>query len=461
MRKITKSILSLSLLSTMLLFSGFGCKGLTAEEQTSVRGVTLNYWTVFNDVDELKKYAAEYKAMRPQVTINIRQVRYEEFDTLFTNALADDVGPDIVSMHVRWLRKNQNRLSAAPASVQVPRLVEKNKYTKEMAVVIDTVPLPRERDIRNEYVQSVHKDVVIDGQIYGLPIAFDSLALFYNQTLLDRAGIAEAPATWEEFVEAIQKTTKFNSTLDITQSGVALGTSNNIDNFFDIVSLFMMQSGVIPVSQQSVTFAAGVDRAQDRSHPMLRALDFYTGFARATADRYSWNEKQQNAFDEFVRGKSAFFLGFAYDYPRIKERAPQLDIQITTVPQLNPSSPSNVANYWLESVVKKSKYQNEAWDFVRFITSKEKVKTYTTATFRPSPYREQIAEQQTDETMEPFATQALFADNWYRGRESDIAVSTMKDLITEFLRPGNTEQETLKKDKTVILNGAAKIQQTY
>ncbi len=456
-----RSIIFSTILTVLLVFSGFGCKGLTAQEQSSVKAVTLNYWTVYNDVEELKKYAAEYKALRPQVTINIRQVRYEEFDQLFTNALADDVGPDIVSMHVRWIRKNQNRLATAPDSVQVPRLIQKNKYTKEMAVVVDTIPLPKERDLRSEYVQSVHKDAVIEGKIYGLPIAFDSLALFYNQTLLDRAGIAEAPTTWEEFVAAVQKTTKFNATLDITQSGVALGTSNNIDNFFDIVSLFMVQSGATPVTQESVTFAAGVDRSQDRSHPMIRALDFYTGFARATADRYSWNEKQQNAFDEFVRGKSAFFFGFAYDYPRIKARAPQLNIKITTVPQLNSGSPANVANYWLESVVKKSKHQNEAWDFVRFISSKEKVQTYTTATFRPSPYREQIVVQQQDETMGPFATQALFADNWYRGRESEIAVSAMKDMITEFLRAGNTEQETLKKDKTVIINAAAKIQQTY
>ncbi len=444
-----------------MVFSGFGCKSLTQQEQAAVRPVTLNYWTVFNDVEELKKYAAEYKLMRPQVTINIRQVRYEEFDRLFTNALADDVGPDIVSMHVRWLRKNQARLSPAPSSVQVSRLVLKNKYTKEQEVVVDTIPLPKEKDIRSEYVKSVQEDVIIGGKIYGLPLAFDSLALFYNQTLLDRGGIAEPPKTWEEFVTAVQKTTRFSSALDITQSGVALGTAANIDNFFDIISLFMLQSGVTPVSNGRITFANGVDRSQDRSVPVLQALDFYTGFAKPTADRYSWNERMQNAFDEFVRGKTTFFLGFAYDYPRIKGRAPQLNIQIAPIPQLNPGSPSNVANYWVESVVKKSKYQNEAWDFVRFITSKEKVKTYTASTFRPSPYREQVSEQQKDEKMGPFATQALFADNWYRGRESDLAVTAMEDMITAFLRPGNTEEETLKKDKAIILNTAAKIQQTY
>jgi multiple sugar transport system substrate-binding protein len=455
------SIFALLTLTTLLVVSGFGCKGLSTEERAAIVPVKLEYWTVFGDVEALRSYAAEYSARYPHVAITVRQVRYEEFDQLFTNALADDVGPDIVSMHVRWLRENQTRLVPAPANVRMPRLVQKNQYTKDQELVVDTIPLPRDRDMRSQYVKTVYDDVVIGEGIYGLPMAFDSLALFYNQTILDRAGIAGPPKTWDEFVEMIQKTTRFNTTLDIIQSGVALGTSNNIDNFFDIVSLLMLQSGVVVSEGNAVTFNAGVERATDRSHPTLRALDFYTGFARPTADRYSWNEKMQNAFDEFVRGRSAFFLGFAYDYPRIEARAPQLDIQIATVPQLNPDSPTNVANYWVESVVKKSPDQNEAWGFVQFVTSKEKVADYTARTFRPSPYREQITTQQEDEKMGPFATQALFAENWYRGKDVEVATSAMKDMITEYLRQGNTPEATLQKDKAAVVNTAAKIQQTY
>ncbi len=461
MKERVKTILSLILLSSLLVFSGFGCKGLNQQERASLRPVTLNYWTVYGDVEQLRIYAAEYSARYPHVKINIRQVRYEEFDSLFTNALADDVGPDIVSMHVRWLRKNEVRLASAPASIKSPRLVMKNQYTKEQEVVVDTVSLPTERDIRNQYVGTVAKDVIIDGNIFGLPMALDSLALFYNQTILDRSGIAEAPKTWDEFVRAVQQITKFSATLDIIQSGVAMGTSNNIDNFADIVALLMLQSGSKVTDGDTVAFASGVDRDQNRTHATIRALDFYTGFARATADRYSWNEKMQNAFDEFVRGRTAFFLGFAYDYPRLQARAPQLAIKIATIPQLNPETPVNVANYWVESVVKKSQNQNEAWGFINFITSKEKVQQYVTATFRPSPYREQITAQQEDETLGPFATQALFAENWYRGREADVATTALKDMVTEYLRQGNTPEETLRKDKSVIINTAAKIQQTY
>src|SRR3989339_1034432 len=437
---------------------GFGCKGLTQEQQAAIRPVTLEFWTVYDDVDQLQKFATEYKAMRPYVTVNIRQIRYDEFDRLFTNALADEVQPDIVSMHVHWLRKNINRLLPAPPAVKMARIFQKNQWTDEREVLIDTIPLPTVRDIKSNYVNTIYEDVVVDNQIYGLPLSVDALGIFYNRDILDRAGVPEAPTSWEVFVDAVQKTTKFNASGDIVQSGVSLGTAYNIDASFDLISLFMMESGTNMSSGGVVHFADGLQES-DRSHPTFKALDFYTDFARPVKEVYSWNEQKGNALDEFVRGKVAFYFGYAYNYPTIKARAPQMNIETIPMFQLNPDSPSNVANYWVQSVVKKSRNPNEAWDFVRYIASQEKVKEYTTATFRPSPFRSQIAEQQQDENMEPFATQALFAQNWYRGNDVDIASSAFKGMVSDLLKPYG-EIEPLERDRAIIINTAARVQQT-
>jgi len=35
--------------------------------------------------------------------------------------------------------------------------------------------------------------------------------------------------------------------------------------------------------------------------------------------------------DAFVRGKVVFYFGYAYDYPRIKARAPQMNMKILEV----------------------------------------------------------------------------------------------------------------------------------
>ena len=455
-----KKILALSIISVFFMTTGFGCKGLSETQINSLTPVKLTYWTVYDDVDMLRTFATEYSERYPHISIDIRQVKYDEFDNLFTNALADDVGPDIVSQHVTWLRKNSTRLLSAPASTQMPRLIVANNLSKEQQLVTDSNILPSISIVKNSYVNTVGNDVVIDGKIYGLPLSMDTLAIYYNQDLLDRAGIAEAPKDWSSFIEDVKKLTKFNSVGDIVQSGTALGTANNINASFDIVSLFMRQSGVSLSVNNTVTFASGLEQAPDRNAAVLNALDFYTDFAKPTKEAYTWNEKKNNDLEEFIRGRVGFYFGYSYDYQTIKNRAPQMNLRIMPILQLNNENPSNIANYWVESVVQKTKNPNEAWDFVRFVSSPENVARYTAKVFSPSPIRSQIATQQEDENLGPFATQALFAENWYRGRNVDVARNAFATMVTEFLKPSDDELELLKKDKTVIINAAALVQQT-
>ncbi|PIY93253.1 MAG: hypothetical protein COY69_02650, partial [Candidatus Magasanikbacteria bacterium CG_4_10_14_0_8_um_filter_32_14] len=309
-----KKILTISLISVFFLTTGFGCKGLSQAQVSSIKPVKLTYWTVYNDVDMLRSLASEYSTRYPHVAIEIRQVNYDEFDNLFTNALADDVGPDVVSQHVRWLRKNEIRLLPAPVATKMGRLVIVNNFSKDQQLITDTNSLPSATYIKNSYVKTVYDDVVVGDKIYGLPLAMDTLSIFYNQDLLDRAGIAEAPKDWNSFVEDVKKMTKFSSAGDIVQSGTALGTANNINAATDILAMFMTQSGIKITMGNTVTFASSLGNAQDRNVPILNALDFYTDFAQPTKEAYSWNEKKPEALDEFIRGKVGFYFGYSYDY---------------------------------------------------------------------------------------------------------------------------------------------------
>lgn len=449
----------ITLLICFLVVSGFGCKGATTEQEQAVKPIKLEYWTVYNDVEELEKLIKEYQTLRPYVSVNIRQLSYDEFDAKFTSALADDVAPDLVSQHITWLTKNKNRLATMPASVKMARYYDPGQF-QDTQIVVDTIAMPTKTFVEKNMVKSVYENVVKDNEIYGLPMAVDSLAIYYNQDLLDRAGVAEIPTDWEKFIGAVKATTKFDKAGNIIQSGVALGTASNITNYFDILSLFMMQSGVKMTENGKVSFANGLKGAT-RDHPTLKAIDFYTSFAQQTKEVYSWNNQKSDSFTEFTRGNSAFYVGYAYDYPTIKKVAPQLNIKIMPMFQLNPENPSNIANYWVESVVNKSKHKNEAWDLVRFLTSAETVKKYTDATFRPSPYRSQIAEQQKNEEMSSFATQALFAENWYIGNNLDIAKNAFKDLIDGFNKESTDEKTRLKRDVDLVAGAASKIEQTF
>lgn len=447
------------LIPIVLLSTGVGCKGLTDAERIAVRPVTINYWTVFNNVAQLRAFAAEYNARYPHVTVNIRQVRYEEFDDLFVNALADDIAPDIISVHNRAVRTYQPRLSPMPAQVQMARMTIEGKYAQEQVVNFETHALPTVNTLKTSFVGTVAGDVVIDNQIYGLPLAVDTLALYYNTDLLDRAGVAVPPTTWDEFMETIVKTTKKDINGTILQAGASMGTAYNIDNATDILALLMLQNEVNITQPGYVTFAQDIKRLRE-THPTLQALRFYTDFARSTRDVYTWNDNFDTALDVFANQQSVFYFGFAYDKARIKAKAPQMNLSIVPVPQLQGKEAINVANYWVESVVAKSKHQDIAWDFVRFISTPNNIKSYTTAVGLPSPLRSQLADQAEDPLIAPFVSQILTATNWYYGRDSAKADEALRELIDAYRRPVPLDIDQQERDETLINSAAARIQQS-
>ena len=456
----SKKIFNLCLILFLsITLVGFGCKGLSQQEAAAVRPITLNYWTVYNDVDELKKIAEEYQVERPHVKVAIKQVRYEEFENLFVNALADDVGPDIVSIHTRWLKNYIERLQPMPKEVRVSKMVVQGNISKDNVVLEETNLMPTARAIKSNFVGTVENDAIINDNIYGIPLALDTLAIYYNKTLLDKAGIPEPPQDWAEFLKDVEQTTKFNSAGEIIQSGVALGTGKNIDNASDILALLLLQNGIDVTRDGVVAFASGIGKANTVS-PTLEALRFYTDFARPTKEAYSWNESMENALDAFARGKSVFYFGFAYDLPRIKTLSPQMELEVIPVPQLNEQAPVNVANYWIESVVKKTKHSDDAWDFVRFLTNAENIASYTKATNRPTPLRSQINDQKDDILLAPFVNSVLNAKNWYNGRNVDKAVEAIDQMISDYLRPYGEDIDGFQRDTGIVMQAAKLIQQT-
>jgi ABC-type glycerol-3-phosphate transport system substrate-binding protein len=456
-----KRFFSIFLLCITLTLTGLGCKGLSQEETQAVRPVRLQYWTVYNDVEELRRIASQYKLLRPHVTVDIRRLRFEEFESVLLNALAEDTGPDIISVQNTAIRGKVSRLSPMPASVNMARLEVKGKYAKETVVTIEPVQLPTQTYIQTAYVQTVADDIIINGKTYGLPLAIDTLALYYNKDLLDAAGVPLPPKTWPELFEAVKKATKYDADGNIVQAGIAMGTGANIDNAYDILTLLMYQTNVTMSSGRQVTFAEGLQNRAHENHPAMQVLRFYTDFARDSKAIYSWNTSMPNAFESFIQGQSVFYLGYAFDAARIRARAPQMNVEVTTAPQLPDAAPINVANYWIESVLKKSKHQNEAWDFVRFMTLPQNVATYTAAAAQPSPLRTQVTAQLSNVTLAPFASQVLVAKNWYKGNNIDVVRKAFAAMADQSVAPLLEKEDQLVRDANAISRAAQVTQQTY
>lgn len=445
-------LISLFLVLTGFLTTGFGCKLVGGEVKEKLTPITLDYWRVWDDGDAFDEIIAEYKALHPNITINYRKFRYEEFEKELLEALAEDRGPDIFSIHESWLKKYQSKIAPMPKEISLVYQVTKGNLKKEVIPELRRTATPTLREIKDKFADTVYQDAVINEKVYGLPLGLESLVMFYNRDILNAAGVAEAPKTWEEFMSAVQKTTRFDNQDNITQAGAALGTGNNIDRSFDIISILMLQNGATMMEGNQVAFS---NRSAGKNLPGLEALQFYTDFALATKNVYSWNKDMPYSLDAFLTGRLAFFFGYNYHLPTIKARAPRLNFAIAPIPQVNVSAPINYASYWLESVSAKSKHSAEAWDFIIFATTNERVKSYLDKTQKPAALKSLINSQLEDEYLYAASTQTLTAVNWYVGQDPLAAETALKEMLDQL-----SEAIDEKEFKNIINNGISKINQT-
>lgn len=456
----------LSLILAFLLTSGFGCKLVDQKTQAAMKPVTLNYWRVWDGPDAFDEIFQAYKQLHPFITVNYRKFRYDEYENELLNALAEDRGPDIFSIHNTWVKKYTNKISPMPPTMTMAYPITKGTIKKEVIPELRTTKSLSLNEIKNNFVDIVYQDVVnlklndktgkYEEKVYGLPLSVDTLAMYYNKDLFNNAGIAQPPALWSsEFQQDVKKTTKQDGQGEIIQSGVALGGSNNIERYSDILSILMMQNGSTMMNDGgNITFNLIPPAFQEkRYNPGLEALQFYTDFANPGKEVYSWNKKLENSLALFAQGKLAIMFGYSYHLPIIRAQAPKLNFAVTKLPQIEGNTPVNFANYWVESVSSKSKNANEAWDFIQFATKAEQVKTYLDKAKRPTALRALVGEQINDNDIGVFADQVLTAKSWYKGADS----SAMEKIFGEMIDAAVLGQD---KIENLINLTAGKVQQT-
>ena len=438
----------------VLLLAALPLLGLRCKSPVTAEPVKLTYWRVFYDPHSMSEIIAAYKKNHPKVFLELKKIRYEEYEQLFLEALAEDRGPDIFSVHNSWIGKYQSKITPLPKTVTLPFQSIQGTFKKEVVTELKTIPTITSAGVRKNFLDVVASDVIrnvkIEGnkteeQILGLPLAVDTLVLFYNKDILNAAGVATEPKNWDEFLRDVTRITKFDEQGNIIVAGASLGTANNIPRFNDILSVLMMQNGAVMTDANNyATFHLVPPTSADKSYrPGIEALHFYTDFASANKQAYTWNASMPDAMEEFITGKTAFFLGYAYQIPVIKSRAPQLRWAIAPLPQVNAEHKANVANYWVETVSKKTKHADEAWDFIQFAASAEQAEKYLNKTGKPTALRALVDKQLSNPALEAFAGQLLTAKSWYRGNDAGKMEQAMADMVTGALsaaEPGKLEE---------------------
>jgi multiple sugar transport system substrate-binding protein len=383
----------------------------SGNKKNSDEQIELVWWKTFQDRSDMVALIEAYQDANPNVIIKYSKKNIVDYEQELLNAIASGNSPDIFTIHNDWLPKHMDKMAPMPAGVMT------------------------ERQYREAFVDVAAADFIKNSQIYAIPLSVDILAMYYNKDILGSAGIFTPPTTWPEVVSAVQKVTKQDSSGNFTRSGIAMGTSSNINRSTDLMLLLMLQNGTQFYNENntSARFDQQI-RVNDQSfNPGATALDFYTQFARPSKKAYTWNTKTDNSVDAFAQGKLAMMLSYSYMLPTIKDKAPNLNWGVVPVPQVDNSGLKvNFANYWGEGVSKTSTKQQYAWDFLKFISQRDVLSQYYDKVKAPSSRKDLLSRQTSDVELGVFAENAITARSVYKsdaGQFESIILKMIDDVI--------------------------------
>ena len=323
-----------ALLKIVLIFIVIGALGVGGwYAYTTFMGqkeATITYWGLWENDTIVSAVIADFEAKNPSIKVEYSKQSPKQYRERLQAAIARDEGPDVFRFHNTWVAMIHSNLAPVPQTVITPAEFSSTFYPVASA------------------------DLVAGSTIYGLPLMIDGLGLYYNEDIFASIGVTP-PTTWEEMLGLVPSLTVKNEE-GITTSAIALGTTGNIEHFSDIMAVMFMQNGA------KIQTPTGKEAEE--------ALVFYRKFADPADPMYTWNDSFDNSIVAFANGRVAMILAPSWRTFEIKQINPDLHFRIAPIPQL-PGNTVSWASYWVEGVSAKSKYQKQAWEFVKYLTSKE------------------------------------------------------------------------------------------
>jgi multiple sugar transport system substrate-binding protein len=381
--------------------------------------IDLKIWGIDERETIWERTAARFQKTYPNVRFSYESIDPERYEEELIDALASGKGPDIFMFNSKWLLEHGNKTATAPP---------------------DTISVEIFKSI---FPKVAELDFIKKNEIYAMPVSIDTLALVYNRDIFDKRGVVFPPDTWEKF-ENMVPTLRVIDRGNITMPAAAIGgTSRNIADAGDIISLLMMQNGAKMVNEN---FTAA-EFTRDKG---ISAVGFYTQFSNAASSSYTWNDSLDYSIDSFADEKTAMIFAYADDLAKISAINPFLDMAIAPMPQVDKTNPINFANYWGLGVSGNSLDKKMAWNFVVFATTdKTSASDYLITTGRPPALRSLIDESLNNPDIGVFAKQSLTARSWLQ-IDDDLVTKVFDSMVDLIVTKQLSVYESIQRAETEI-----------
>ena len=380
---------------------------------SSAQAVEIEYWQYFFDarVEAMETLIENFQDANPDITVKMTHFPYADYRTKVAAAIPAGEGPDVVQLFYGWL----NDYVAADLIQPLPT---------------DVFPASK---IDEEFFPMVQ--AMKDGDAYwALPIAVRSLALFYNERLLEEAGV-EPPTTHEEMIAAAKAMTKRDGAGNLTQVGMTAGMTAQDHHWWR--EGLIRQFGGDPYldDYQTVNY---------NSEAGLEALNFYaslfTGDDAVTS--IGFMDEPQAAFKA---GRAGMHIDGSFRIGSLNNTR-GLKWGVTELPATADGVRSNYSSYWVNAITTKA--EGEKYDaavkFMEYVTSDEAMQIWldVVGELPAKPSVGMTEENANDDVFGPFIRGLEYANTTKFANESGQR-QLMVEMVERMTLQGMSAEESL------------------
>lgn len=313
-----------------------GCSsGSSSGAATKDGPVTLSYgvWDA-NQVPALNQVVASFEKANPSIKVKIQVTPWDQYWTKLQAAAGGGSAPDVFWMNGPNFQLYASNGMLAPISDQIKK------------DGLDTSVYPKALDDLYS----------LNGKQYGMPKDFDTIGLWYNKTLFDKAGVKypDATWTWKDLQSAAAKLTNKSKGI----YGIPAEMEGQ-QHFYDTI----LQAGGYVLSPDHKT--------SGYSDPAtIAGLRFWTDLIKNGSSPSLQQMTDTAPLQWFESGKAAMLYGGSWSVTEFKKNAYTADkVNVAPLPK---GEKQAVVIHGLANVISaKSVHADAAWKLAKYLGSKD------------------------------------------------------------------------------------------
>jgi len=279
-----------------------------------------------------------------------------------------------------------DRTAAARALAALRAAIEKRGPSKQadtarqlQASIESGSASPEQAEALLDLVQGIHPETFFNAcwqeasfgigdqrRVYAIPNSTDNRALYYNEDLLERAGLvdeqgrAKPPQNWQELKEYAVRLTQYDADGNMTQ----LGFAPNYGNSWLYIYGWLNEGQFMSEDGRTCTLAE--PRIREALDFMVEVYDTLGGIEKVDAFQSAF---QSGEFDPFFIGKVAMKIDGNWGLNNIADYAPNLRFGVAPAPAPQGKQSITWSGGFSWAIPAGSRHPEMAFELLRFLNS--------------------------------------------------------------------------------------------